>query len=128
MLRSIFGILMMMTPAAWADDRWDSYRFTRGDRWGVDSRDPVTAAQRDLAGIFRRARIDRHEADHFRDALRHLDIFQDRAFRGAFDRRSLDRAIDEMRDLARARQLHPRDRQIIARRIDDLQFLRDRRR
>jgi hypothetical protein len=88
--------------------------------------DPIAGAMRDLDNIFRRARVDNHEASHFRHALRELDNFRDRAARGRFDRGALDRAIDNMRDLARADQLHPRDRRIIGSRVEELRFLRDR--
>lgn len=116
---------------SWRNDRYETYRsdsyhrgnaFIPGDRYRVD---PVTAALRDLSGIFRRSRVDAHEADHFRDAMRDLENFRARADRGLFDRRSLDGAIDEMRDLARAHQLHPRDREIIARHMAGLRSLRD---
>src|SRR5688572_12497351 len=45
---------------------------------------PVTAAMRDLQMVFRRARVDNHEADHFRRALRELAEFDERAARGRF--------------------------------------------
>lgn len=86
---------------------------------------PVAAAQRDLVMIFRRARVDGHEANHFRHALQELNDFHRNATRGRFDQRSMERALDNMGDLARADQLHPRDRQIIRARMDDLRmFLR----
>lgn len=81
---------------------------------------PVTGAMRDLETIFRRARVDGHEAGHFRRALRELEDFDRNARRGRFDHESLHRALDNMDDLARADQLHPRDRQIIARRVQEL--------
>ncbi len=83
---------------------------------------PVNAAMRDLESVFRRARVDNHEADHFRRALRELAEFDRKASRGWFDRGSLDRAMDNMVDLARADQLHPRDRQLIGRRLQDLGY------
>lgn len=86
---------------------------------------PVTTAMRDLQMVFRRARVDNHEADHFRRALRELAEFDQGASRGRFDRRSLDRAVDEMANLAQADQLHPRDRQLIRLRMNDLRYLRD---
>lgn len=86
---------------------------------------PVAAAQRDLEMIFRRSRVDSHEANHFRRALQELDDFHRNTARGRFDHHSMERALDNMADLARADQLHPRDRQIIRARMDDLSdFLR----
>ena len=67
-----------------------------------------------------------HEADHFRRALGELEDFDRNARRGRFDHGSLNRAIDNMDDLARADQLHPRDRQNIARRVQELHHLRGR--
>lgn len=104
---------------------WDR-GFSRGDTRYGRATDPVSGSLRDLDNIFRRARVDHHEAGHFRNAIQELDRFQRQASRGRFDRGNLDRAIDNMRDLARADQLHPRDRQVIAARVQDLRYLRDR--
>lgn len=86
---------------------------------------PVTAAMRDLDMVYRRARVDGHEADHFRRALRELADFDQNAARGRFDRGSLDSAIDNMAHLAQADRLHPRDRQVIRQRMDDLRYVRN---
>lgn len=112
-----------------ADDRYDRDRGRSG--YGYASRgqygrmDPVSAALRDLDSVYRRARVDRHEADHFRDAMEALSRFQHEASRGRFDRGRLDRAIDEMKDLAQADQLHPRDRAVLRDRLFDLRRFRD---
>ncbi|HPT27384.1 MAG TPA: hypothetical protein PLZ95_13270 [Bryobacteraceae bacterium] len=113
------------------------YGYSRGGNYGNDGNygyngrryqggNPVTAALRDLENVFDRARVDSHEASHFRRALRELHEFDQRAARGRFDHGSLDRAMDNMEDLARADQLHPRDRQLIARRLDDLRYFSNR--
>jgi len=127
-----FGVLTMVAalamPAAAQDRRWGGdYRrdMTYGNGGRTAYGNPVTGAMRDLENIFRRARVDQHEAGHFRRALRELDEFDQRARRGQFDRGSLDSAIDNMRDLARADQLHPRDRQVIGRRVQELRSLRE---
>jgi len=83
------------------------------------------AAMRDLDMIYRRARVDSHEANHFRRAISELEDFNRNSARGNFDRGSLDSAISNMADLARADQLHPRDRQIIARHLNDLRYMRN---
>ncbi len=75
--------------------------------------DPVNRAMRDLQTIFSRARVDNHEANHFRRAIDELNDFQRRAARGRFDYGNLDRAIGNIADLAQADQLHPRDRAIL---------------
>ncbi len=110
----------------YGNDRYD--RDGYANSYGRESYrgSPVTAAMRDLEMIFRRARVDNHEANHFRRALNELADFDRDARRGRFDRGSLDSALDNMGDLARADQLHPRDRQIIRQRMNDLAYLRNR--
>ena len=133
MRRQILWAVLLAAVAAIpgaADDRRGNPR-DRGNGYGTYGRqsrggDPVRAAMRDLESIFRRSRVDNHEADHFRRALRELAEFDQRAARGRFDRGSLNSALDNMADLARAHQLHPRDRQVIARRMEDLRYLRER--
>lgn len=116
----------------WDDDRWernrDWDRYPRSPRGGGPwrgSRDPVTAAMRDLESVWRRNRVDNHEAGHFRNALGHLERFRQDAARGDFDRGRLSRALDEMEDLAQADQIHPRDRQILRQRLFEIRALRD---
>lgn len=147
MRRKLFLAAMVIAaiaiPAA-ADDRrgkqrYQGYGYGYGDRYGYDrdrdyggygpqyrSGNPVTAAMQDLEMVFRRSRVDHHEADHFRRALRELADFDRNARRGRFDRGSLESAMDNMDDLARADQLHPRDRQLIARRLQELHYFRGR--
>ena len=108
-----------------------SYGYGRNSYFGGNTRqypspNPVTAAMRELEYVFRRARVDSHEANHFRRALRELADFDRNAARGRFDRGNLNRAIDNMADLAQADQLHPRDRQLIRQRLEDLLYFRDR--
>ena len=86
----------------------------------------MTAAIRELEYVFRRARVDNHEANHFRSAMSELAEFDQRASRGNFDLGNLDRAIGSMADLAQARQLNRRDRQLIGRRLEDLRYFRER--
>ena len=110
------------------DQGYGSVRDRDNSRYGGDYRhgNPVTAAMRDLESVFRRARVDHHEANHFRRALRELAEFDRNAMRGRFDRGSLDSAMDNMADLAQADQLHPRDRQLIGRRLQELAYFRER--
>ncbi len=117
-----------------ADDRRGPYRgdqrYGRDGYYGLYDRqgprgNAVRSAMRDLEMMFRRSRVDHHEADHFRRALRELAEFERHAARGRFDRGSLDDAIGNMADLARAEQLHPRDRQVIRRHMIDLRQLRN---
>lgn len=106
----------------------DDHRYRNGDRdWnrgdyrrGRDA-SPVDNVYNDVQRIAYRARVDGHERNHFERTLRELSEFQYRWRDGHFDKGKLDRAIDNMRDLARADQVHPRDRSVIAR---DIQVLR----
>lgn len=105
-------------------------RYRRNDGYGAYSRqypggNAAMAAMRDLDMIYRRARVDSHESNHFRRALSELNDFNRDAARGNFDRGSLDSAISNMADLAQADQLHPRDRQIIARHLNSLRYMRN---
>lgn len=140
MRRQILWAVMITAVAAMpslGDDRRSFPRnpgygngYGRDDNYGAYGRqnrggNPVRAAMRDLESIFRRSRVDNHEADHFRRALRELAEFDQRAARGRFDRGSLNSALNNMADLAQAHQLHPRDRQVIARRMNDLRYLRE---
>jgi hypothetical protein len=117
--------LAVMAAGAYAHDGDDDWRRSdrrapaRYERWN-----PVERSIRDLQAIYSRARVDRHEADHFRRAIGELSEFQRRAARGDFDRKRLDRALDNMDHLADARQLHPRDRAVVRSHMRELENLR----
>jgi hypothetical protein len=68
------------------------------------------------------ARVDHHEREHFDQARRDLLIFRDHYYHGKFDKDRLDGAIDNLHHLVDADQVHPRDRQVLAR---DTEALRD---
>lgn len=95
------------------------------DPYGYRSGDPVDRAIGNLQSAAGMNRYDRHERDHFDKAIRELAKFQDRRRSGRFDRGALDKALESMSDLARANQLHPRARDIIARDLSELRSLRD---
>jgi hypothetical protein len=120
--------------AATADDRWGrrdgrpdpGYGRDRGGYgYGQRYADPVSSAMRSLQQIGYRARVDGHEADHFRNAMRDLDTFQERWSRGRFDRGKLNNAIGHIEHLADAHQLHPRDRAILRDGLRGLYSLRE---
>ena len=54
-----------------------------------------------------------------------LQRFQYHASRGHFDRGQLDRAIDNLNDLAHADQIHPQGRDVLRRRLYDLRSFRE---
>lgn len=96
-----------------------------------DRREPVwargrTPVDRALSNLQRAARnarwIDSHERKHLERATRELVRFQERWYDGRFDRGRLDKAIENIQDLADSRQLHPMDRRVLS---ADLHALRD---
>ena len=102
--------------------RDDGYRRGGG---GYGYRDPSAIARRvisDLERVRRMSRVDSHERDHFRDARDELIKFESRWRSGRWDNGKLDDAISELRDLARADQVHPSGRRIL---MDDLRMLED---
>ncbi|MEZ5402367.1 MAG: hypothetical protein R2729_22020 [Bryobacteraceae bacterium] len=111
------------------DGGWRGPRSGAGSpyaRPGTYRTNPVDTSLRDLQSIFSRARVDNHEANHFRKAIDKLIQFDERARRGKFDRGKLDDAIDNMEHLARADQLHPRDRARIREDMFALRTIRNR--
>lgn len=68
--------------------------------------------------------VDRHERGHFDQAQRDLSIFQDHWRRGRFDKDRLDGAIENLRDLADADQVNPRERELLRRDVRDLREFR----
>ena len=133
--RSLVLLLAMAALPAFADDRWDRDRYERdryarydrgrdgGWRQGSYNVSIVDRTMSDLRRIGSRNRMDGHERNHFERALYHLDRFrQNYARERRFDRSRLDDAIEHIADLSRARQIHPRDREVLSR---DLYALRD---
>lgn len=88
------------------------------------SRSPVTFMLRDIENIARRSRVDRHEANHFREAFEDLRAFDVRMQRGQFDRGKLNGAIHNLEHLAQADQLHPRDRAVLRGHLSQLYRMR----
>jgi hypothetical protein len=101
-----------------------------GDRYGRPpyAADPGGAAERvlrNLSGAARASYTDRHEREHFDRAIFELRRFEDRWNRQRrFDTGNLDRAIDNMKHLAGARQVDPRARNGIAQDIEVLRAVR----
>ena len=103
-----------LSAAAQAQGRYDDRRYDDrgyGRSYGNDrdayrrGQDPVRGAIATLYQLQSRARVDRHEQNHIREAAQELMQFEERRQRGRFDRGSLDDAIRHMRDLAQADQL-----------------------
>jgi hypothetical protein len=120
-----------MTIAAEAQGRYDDRGYGRGygnnDRdFGRNGRfaDPVRATINTLYSVEQRARVDNHERNHMRNAVEKLTRFDMNRQRGRFDQGALESAMRDLRDLAQADQLHPRDRSRIAAHLNDLYRMR----
>jgi len=70
------------------------------------------------------ARLDGHERRHFDGAARQLEQFEDRWARGKFDSGKLHEAIEDLEHLAKADRVSGRDREILARDLEDLRQFR----
>ncbi|MGH9784354.1 MAG: hypothetical protein ACRD88_09220 [Terriglobia bacterium] len=119
--------LVMATTAASAQVyRYPDQRRDRGGYGRSGYGDAAAVAQRaarNLEFAARNSYVDGHEREHFAKAISELERFQDRWVRqGRFDSGRLDRAIDNMRHLAEARQVDRRTRRVIA---QDIEMLRD---
>ena len=78
----------------------------------------------DLAMAAGNARVDGHERKHFHEAAEKLQAFEDRWARGKFDRGQLDKAIQNLEHLVDADQVRGRDRDMLARDMEDLRQFR----
>ena len=130
MKRFLLVSLFCVALPAWADDRFSRDRdygqnYGNNARGGAYGRSPVDRTLRDLQAIWSRSRVDRHESNHFREAIEDLRDFAERASRGRFDRGRLSSAIGNLDHLAQAHQIHPRDRAALRDHLFALQQLRD---
>lgn len=78
----------------------------------------------DLNRAAERARLDRHEVRHFDEVASSLREFDERWARGRFDTGKLDKAIHNLEHLADADRVHGRDRDLLARDLQDLREFR----
>jgi hypothetical protein len=65
-----------------------------------------------------------HDRRHYEKAREDLHRFQVNWSRGKFDKGRLDSAIDNLKHLAKSDRVHPRERQMFARDIEDLRWFR----
>lgn len=135
MLGSLWAGGSLLSAQVYRDDPYyrdgrDAYGQPGGYRDNRDYRDYRDRGRADTVNRviedLRRARsydyVDHHERKHFEHAERELVKFQDRYYSGRFDRHHLDEAINDLHHLVNARQVNPRDRDLLAR---DLDMLRD---
>ncbi len=78
----------------------------------------------DLDRAARNAYLDGHERKHFDEAARKLQEFEERWAQGRFDNGKLDKAIENLNHLADADRVSGRDREMLARDIQDLRQFR----
>lgn len=107
----------------WGSQRGGIYEEDRGG-WRRPSASPVQRVVADLDRIQGRSRVDKHERDHFNKARQELYRFEERWRDGRFDSGRLDKAMDNIEHLARSRQIHPRDRSVLAQDLRTLGQLR----
>lgn len=96
------------------------------DRYGY-GRNQDSLIQRVLSDLniaAANARLDGHERKHFDDAFRQLEQFDDRWARGKFDSGKLHEAIEDLEHLANADRVSGRDRDMLARDLQDLRQFR----
>ncbi len=98
----------------------DSYGQYRG-RGGIGV---VQRAMSDLDRARSYRFVDGHERRHIESARHNLERFMVNWNRGRFDKDRLDGAIEDLNDLARADQVHPRERMMFARDRDALRDFR----
>jgi hypothetical protein len=122
----IGSVLTMASGGAYARDYGNGrYGGFGRQAYAADPAAVTNRVLRDLYGTARGSYVDRHERAHFDRAISALQAFQQRwARRGDFRSSHLDRAIDNMKHLANARQMHPGARRLIARDIEVLRDLR----
>jgi hypothetical protein len=78
----------------------------------------------DLDRAARNAYLDGHERKHFDEAARKLQEFEERWAQGRFDNGKLDKAIENLDHLANADRVSGRDREMLARDVQDLRQFR----
>ena len=102
-------------------DRYDDDRYSQQGRYGSGLIDRVMS---DLNRAAERARLDGHEVKHFDEVARNLEEFGSRWARGKFDTGKLDKAIHNLEHLAEADRVRGRDRDMLARDLEDLRQFR----
>jgi hypothetical protein len=143
--RLLFGSSLLISMAAnaqtWGQDpysprRDDRYARQRGNypdqgRNGNDgygygrSQDSlISRVMADLSRAAANARLDGHERKHFDEVAQNLQDFEGRWARGKFDSGKLDKAIRNLEHLADADQVRGRDRNMLARDVQDLRQFR----
>ena len=102
-------------------------RYNRGDdRYGNGGNEDALIGRvlSDLTRAASNARLDGHERKHFNEVAQKLQEFEGRLAQGRFDTGKLDSAINNLEHLASADRVRGRDRDMLARDLQDLRQLR----
>jgi hypothetical protein len=95
---------------------------------GYNNSGIINRVMRDLQVASSRNRgVNGHERDHFNRAMNELQQLNYRSQQGRVDNGRLNRVIEDLEHLSRANQVHPRDREMLARDMYDLQAFRSNR-
>jgi hypothetical protein len=129
----VTGLAFLIPAAGDDDDRYSRRRnrdYGRGDGYYPPRGYPASSSLVDRVryNLDRAAAnnyVDSHERRHFDRAREELLRFQDRWRSGKFDRGRLDKAIENIADLVQSRQVHPRDRNMLAADLSALRRFRD---
>ena len=106
---------------SYTDDRYSqqrAYGYRRNQQFLIDR------VMTDLNRAAERARLDGHERKHFDEVAGNLQEFAARWARGKFDTGKLDKAIHNLEHLAEADRVRGRDRDMLARDVEDLREFR----
>ena len=102
----------------------DRYSQPRTNEYGRNQQFLVSRVMSDLNRAAERARVDGHEAKHFNEVARNLQDFQARWAQGKFDSGKLDKAIRNLEHLVEANRVRGRDRDMLARDVNELRQFR----
>jgi hypothetical protein len=98
-----------------------------GNGYGREQGSLVGRVLSDLDAAATNARLDGHERKHFDTVAQKLQEFEERLAQGKFDTGKLDKAIENLEHLADADRISGRDRDILARDLQDLRQFRSNR-
>jgi hypothetical protein len=102
----------------------DRYSQQRAYGYGRNQQYLISRVMSDLNRAAGRARLDGHESKHFDEVAGNLQEFEARWARGKFDTGKLDKAIRNLEHLADADRVRGRDRDMLARDLEDLREFR----
>ena len=95
-----------------------------GYGYGRNQDSVISRVMGDLSRAAANARLDGHERKHFDEVAQSLQEFEGRWAQGKFDSGKLDKAIRNLEHLADADRVRGRDRDMLARDVQDLRQFR----